>query len=172
VGNDHCTFDLQCDMENPGGLVGCTYDSNKNCTGQPDTPMACTDFCEQITPNGCDCFGCCTLTFDDPNNPGSTITDDIYLGGTPIDTNPPIENCTLSTPQFCQTCTKTTACENECGDCEICFGETTPKPPAGGGTCTPTPVCDTIGQTACTMQSDCMTGEFCLTGCCVPLTPQ
>ena len=88
-GDDKCEWDLQCDPESPGAPK-CPYDPNKTCKGtQAD---ACIKFCGALTPNGCDCFGCCIV----PNGSGGTVT--IELGSAGCDEEH------LSDPTICKPC--------------------------------------------------------------------
>src|SRR3954447_10123213 len=61
MGDDGCQWNLKCDPANPGAHAAkaCPYDPNyKNCpTQQSDL---CIKTCQRVTPNGCDCFGCCS----------------------------------------------------------------------------------------------------------------
>jgi hypothetical protein len=115
--------------------------------------QSCLDACLPVTPNGCDCFGCCELagTF-------------VWLG-TLADGG----SCSLAAvgqPDFlelCRPCTPVPSCLNPCEGCELCVGQTTL--PAG---CSQ-PAC-AEGQLPCgTSPSDtCGQGSYCITGCCVP----
>jgi hypothetical protein len=174
-GDDGCNWELKCDPANPGAPK-CPYDPNyKNCP--PQQSQKCLDFCTKLTPNGCDCFGCCTVPL-----PGGG-TKNILLTPT----------CTLADvndPAKCPTCTPTASCDNPCEHCELCLGKTelppdcTP-PDAGtggaggsggsggvggsGGGC-PTPVCPS-GIQPCGLEClpNCPANTYCLTGCCIPI---
>ncbi|MCY1070122.1 hypothetical protein OV090_35590 [Nannocystis sp. RBIL2] len=149
AGDDKCNWSLKCDPANPGGDI-CPYDPNfNNC---PDMQsQECLDNCQ--VPNGCDCFGCCTVEVDG-------MTYDIFLGD---------PDCTLADIDSCQQCTKNDDCDQECHpeDCEICFGET--EPPEGCDD----PTCE--GFDSCTIDmmgnSNCAEGYYCSTGCCFPIQP-
>lgn len=175
-GNDGCLWNLKCDSKNPGALAEkpCPYDASyKNCAPQT---QACIDYCAQYTPNGCDCFGCCT----------------VFVNGTPHDVklSPTCSAATIDDPSACPACTKETSCANDCGTCEYCLGRApdpscTPPPRDGGsppprdggstgnrdGSTPPPPVgqCPS-GIAACTPGNSaaCPAGYYCLTGCCVP----
>jgi hypothetical protein len=123
---------------------------------------ACVKFCQPLTPNGCDCFGCCTVDVDS----GSI---DIKIG-----TGCSLDNVTDA--KACPVCTKTTQCGNTCGECELCAGKTvadlpascTPPPPTGGDPPPPNYTCDG-GLTVCGPELPaCPTGDFCSLGCCLP----
>ncbi len=109
AGDDHCRYHTDC-------LTGDLPLTDADCTVAQD----CFDFCRPRTPNGCDCFGCCEVTTD----AGSAF---IRIGG----------DCSLAEIDKCDTCVQTTACLNECGECEICLGKTAADLPAscstGGG---------------------------------------
>jgi hypothetical protein len=155
-GDDGCMTDLECDPENPGGLLGCDYvhmgPPNPSCDGWP-APQSeeCIAFCEPLVLPGCDCFGCCTLSTDD--GPISFLLDGSV-------------DCSAENLSGCQPCTSLVdVCGNACTPetSEICFGET--APPEGCRT----NACD--NDRSCTTQSDCACGEMCLLGCCLPLPP-
>ena len=153
-GNDGCNWRLGCDPV-AGPAYGCNMPGNCD-NAQTD---GCRDFCQVLTPNGCDCFGCC----------------DIYVDGVPhtvhLDPNGMCSVETINDPMICVPCTKVPTCENPCDPCEWCLG----RPPAGtcdydagmGYTCPD-------GQVACTPGPDgatCPPGYYCLTGCCINVIP-
>lgn len=144
AGDDKCQWNLKCDPQNPGAPT-CPYDPNyKMCPmGQP---QQCIDQC--FTPNGCDCFGCCTVTFEGQDY-------DVFLGD---------PNCSLANIPQCKPCTKNMDCDNPCmpEQCEVCFGEV--EPPRG----CEEPKCP-AGVDACLINADCPDGTYCQTGCCFPL---
>ncbi len=110
AGDDGCRYATSC-------LYGTTAQDDPSCT----LSQYCVDFCGARTPNGCDCFGCCTVQAAD----GSSI--DIYE----------VSSCSLSQlddEKACPRCTKNTQCENTCGECELCPGKTVADLPAS---CTP-----------------------------------
>ena len=121
-------------------------------TDCPDAQSdACLDFCMPLTPNGCDCFGCCVI-------PGAPTT--VWLGSE----NPPgTGSCNINTvndPTKCKPCTQVPACLNPCGMCEICIGQ--PLPPGCGQQDCP------AGKQPCGLpgQPPCPAGFSCITGCC------
>ncbi|MEZ4449961.1 MAG: hypothetical protein R3B09_10825 [Nannocystaceae bacterium] len=148
AGDDKCNWSLKCDPMNPGG-DDCPYDPDyKNCPdSQNDT---CLGFCP--VPNGCDCFGCCTITVNG-------VDYDIFLGD---------KDCSVATIDQCAKCSKNDQCDNVCipENCEVCFGQDLPP-----GCDMPT--CDNAD--ACTVDNmgndNCADGFFCSTGCCVPIIP-
>ncbi len=147
-GPGDCAWNLACDPMNPGGDK-CPYDPNQN--NCPDMQSdECIQNCQ--VPNGCDCFGCCTVEVDG-------MSYDIFLGD---------EDCSLAEIASCEQCTPNQDCDEECHpeDCEVCFGQELP-PGCDESTCdvgTPCMVDDMGG-------SNCPGGEFCSTGCCVPIVP-
>lgn len=170
-GNDGCLWNLKCDPASPGAHADkpCPYDATyKNCD---DTQtQACIDYCRQYTPNGCDCFGCCTIF-------AGTIQADVKIGSAcSIDK--------INDTTACPRCTKTTACANDCGACELCLGKTVADLPAS---CTPTPThdagppppdaapppptytCDTPGAVRCSPTEPCLGGAYCAQGCCMSI---
>jgi hypothetical protein len=154
-GDDQCWWNITCDPANPGEGGMCEYNDSAMCNmTSPYDNDACAEFCMPLTPKGCDCFGCCTVTVD-----GEEI--DIWIGSG--------EDCTSDNIEGCNTCTKSDFCSNDCDpdNCEVCFGGTLPEgcdEPGG---------CD--NDMPCTVQADgtsnCPTGFYCLTGCCVALDP-
>jgi len=167
AGNDGCRYHTDC-------LSGAKPANDPDCI----VSQQCIDFCMKGTPNGCDCFGCCSVQVS-----GGT-TKDVRLS----------DQCTPDTindEAKCVPCTKTTQCNNTCGHCELCIGKTTlpddctPTGTGGtggtgtggtgtggtGGSC-PTPTCEGGAQpcgTSCLPQ--CPTGLYCLTGCCTSIGP-
>jgi hypothetical protein len=174
AGNDDCHWHRSCDPLEP--KVQCIYDENK--LGGMDCPLPtqsdlCNQVCTPLTPNGCDCFGCCTF----PELQGGYV----YIGSE--------AGCTFATvtdPDRCQPCTPAASCLNTCERCEICLGKPTiPEdcfPGAGGsggmggggtggdGGSLRCP----IGKQACGLPGDpaCPVGAFCLTGCCTAIVVQ
>lgn len=175
-GNDDCKWSRSCDPLQP--KVQCDYDGDlvggRDC---PDTQsQLCEEVCVPLTPNGCDCFGCCT--FPDLAGAGPGGEDGyVYIGSE--------SGCTFDTvtnPASCQACTPAASCLNTCGRCEICLGKATLPAdcfPGSGGSggmsggggaggseggerCA-------AGQQVCGLPGDepCESGGFCLTGCCI-----
>lgn len=167
-GNDGCLWDLRCDSASPGQYAekACPYDPDyNNC--QDTQSQGCIDYCRNYAPNGCDCFGCCTV-FDNDGMPH-----DVKLSGTcSVDK--------LNDTTLCPICTKTAACNNPCDLCEYCLGKapTDPtcfqsQPDAGSPPpdAAPPPVntCSNGFQTCVPGETNaCPAGYYCLTGCCVP----
>ncbi len=165
-GNDDCYWSHECDPLEPSATT-CEYDpnagipgyaGNMDCTNALMSQSAqCESYCEVLSPNGCDCFGCCEVDLGN-----ETVT--VYLGSK-VDGNGE-STCSIDViddPALCHPCTQVPACLNTCADCEICFGNPGPLPPECGGV----QVC-ADGQALCGQagQDPCPEGEFCLTGCC------
>lgn len=154
MGDDGCNWELKCDPSNigAGAAASCPYDPNvKNC---PTTQsQKCIDHCQAITPNGCDCFGCCAV-------PGVDH---------PIRLDTACTAASFGDPTKCPACTQQTSCMKTCGPCQLCLGKTTIDPSCtstDGGV--PTPTCE-AGQTVCgTDPNLCDETTTCITGCCVP----
>jgi hypothetical protein len=184
-GNDDCFWDHACDTFEQGPPVstnpeiGCNYDPNTKfpggdkCMDKFNTQsQTCHDVCGPLTPNGCDCFGCC----EDPNRPGNFI----FAGSTNA---ADVGTCaadpaTMADPTKCKPCTPVAGCANGCGHCELCFGKTMLPPdcfPDGGvqddggiivGQCMPgVQPCGLPGQAVCP------SGFYCITGCCQMIIP-
>lgn len=175
AGNDDCHWSRSCDPLEP--KVQCTYDEGK--LGGKDCPLPtqsdlCNQVCAPLTPNGCDCFGCCTFPELAGMGPGGG-EGYVYIGsesGCSFDT--------VTDPTHCQPCTPAASCVNTCERCEICLGKPTipedcfpdPGDPDGGvpdgGTRCP------VDKQECGLPGDdpCPPGDFCLTGCCTEIVVQ
>jgi hypothetical protein len=170
-GDDHCRYSTDC-------LTGKLPQDDAKCT----VTQQCIDFCKPRTPNGCDCFGCCTFTLADGG------TKSVVLSA----------SCEEGTWDGCTECVPTTDCVNKCGTCELCPGKTvadlpaecstTPPPPTAGsggnggsggvggssgtGGSTPPPpppyTCDD-GEQVCVQTTDCPSVYYCSFGCCQPI---
>lgn len=196
-GNDDCWWDHRCDILEPEVTL-CPYDATmlgtKNCPATQSS--ACTQFCLPFTPNGCDCFGCCT--FPQLAGKGTNGTD-LYIWIGAMDSKN-IGTCTLAdvTDHIkCPLCTPISNCLNECGRCEVCIGKPLPPPDCyqtpdagvtvgdggtvtdggiptdagtatdSGGTIPPTAQCPN-GEQPCGLpgQATCPTYYYCISGCC------
>ncbi len=189
-GNDQCYWNHRCDKlavapdYPPSDNSMCAYDEGANTPGTPksceqlrtDQSMACESFCGPLTPNGCDCFGCCELPAgggqyvflgsEDENGDGSCTIDDV------------------GDPSKCHPCTPVPSCLNPCGKCEVCIGKPTlpPEcfPPDGGAGAGGAAGSGTggSGSTQCPFdlvacgqpgQDPCPSDKYCVTGCCVDI---
>ncbi|HEY3666011.1 MAG TPA: hypothetical protein VGL19_08435, partial [Polyangiaceae bacterium] len=77
-GNDQCYWSQDCDPLSvapaypPSGDARCSYKPNMTVPGSGSTcegldsaqSAQCLSYCLPVTPNGCDCFGCCELPAD------------------------------------------------------------------------------------------------------------
>lgn len=150
AGDDHCRYATECLTGGTPTRPGCGMD----CT----VSMECLDFCRARTPNGCDCFGCCTVA----DASGATV--DILIGGA-------CSEATLSDPTICPRCTKATDCTNTCGRCELCPGRTIADLPADcypdGGVDGGVPYTCDMGEQVCDAATPCPAGYYCQFGCCI-----
>lgn len=178
-GNDGCYWSQECDslevppFYDPAGMV-CAYDTTVSTPGtgascaelsQSQLPE-CHDTCGPLTPNGCDCFGCCEI----PGGEGRFV----WLGSM-SEGVPSCDLAHVNDPTRCRACTPVAACFNPCEECELCIGKTGlpdsclcsaegAKPETCGVQECPT------GAPPCGLdcQAPCAEGYFCLTGCCQP----
>lgn len=202
-GNDECYWDHECDPNEQGAPtntcsvascpeIGCNYNANTKVGGAPVPPgqndctyllnnqsTACTNFCKPLTPNGCDCFGCC----ENPYAKGTFV----YAGSVDQNGNPTCkaDQATLNDPSKCKPCEPVMGCFNACGHCEVCFGGAPPPPdcnPGAGSTdmAGVPPSTDMAGQAQCPDgvqpcglpgEAACNPGYYCVTGCCQALIP-
>jgi hypothetical protein len=180
-GNDDCYWSHKCDPNSqapnyypePSNGSACEYDLNASIPGTnqgcDDLDMtqsqACLDYCGPLTPNGCDCFGCCEL----PAGGGEFV----WLGSTGVNDDTVCTADNISDPTICHPCKPVVACMNDCDPCELCIGKTELPPecfdPDGGGGGGPPQDCPNEWQ-ACGLQGQdpCPQNSYCLTGCCVP----
>jgi hypothetical protein len=203
-GNDTCEWDHTCD---PLGSSGAERDvcqylcESDGCTGAPEEcvqscaekptatnrvcndmyntqPDTCETYCGPLTPNGCDCFGCCDVLGDG---------DYRYMGSTSNDTGDcTYATCTLDAAiakddEACKKCTPVAACLNTCEHCECCLANTGCQLPpdctpdagtggSGGEPPCPVPLCPTnVQPCGVSCLPGCPTGFYCSTGCCRPI---
>jgi hypothetical protein len=133
-GNDGCRWDIRCmDFEPPYEGTHCNNQKLDGC-----------GFCQVLTPNGCDCFGCC----------------EVFVGGQSQGYIRITEGCTLTdVAGTCQSCTPVPDCLNTCEECEQCIGKD-PDP-----SCTPDQICPG-GEPPCDVDGSCLNGLTCVSGCC------
>jgi hypothetical protein len=186
-GNDDCHWDHRCDPlavppNFPPEGPGCAFEERRvggrDC---PDTQSEmCLDVCRPITPNGCDCFGCCTFDALAGTGPGGA-DGFVWIGALGSDGEGTCTFADIDDPMACPPCTPVADCFNDCGRCELCVGrETLPPdcfPSDGGGADVPgldggTPElrCP-VGVTPCGLpgNAECTADEYCITGCCQPI---
>jgi hypothetical protein len=155
AGDDGCRYHTDC-------LTGDKPQDDPDC----EVAQACIDFCVRRTTNGCDCFGCCSVATADG------VVDVFTSASCSIDN--------IDDTDACPRCVKSTLCNNDCGECELCPGKTeadlpescTMDPPDGGtpppidGGEPPTYVCNS-GQQVCSLDVPCPADYYCSLGCCV-----
>jgi len=153
AGDDKCRYHTQC-------LTGEKEQDDPDC----GVSAACLEFCGARTPNGCDCFGCCTV------NVGGTVAD-IQVDGSCSSEN-------IDDEDACPRCTKSAECGNTCGTCELCPGKTVDDLPeecspgsggagAGGSGGGPGYTCDGGEQVCGAGLPECEIGTYCALGCCI-----
>ncbi len=168
TGSDDCWWDHQCDPLEPEASI-CPYDERvvRNEQFCPDEQSElCEDICLPFTPNGCDCFGCCT--FPELGGLGEDGGDAYVWIGAKDDSNVGI--CTFDAildEEKCPRCTPQGNCLNECGRCEICIGKPTIPDDCFNDEGDPEGQCPE-GVTPCGLedQAPCDPGFWCVSGCC------
>lgn len=167
AGNDGCLWSHACDPKSvapdypPSGNRACAYDpaitlddAGMTCAAAFDEqPAACRDACLPLTPNGCDCFGCCEW----PPSSGNFF----YLGSRSAQ-GVLCDAAHVNDPSVCRPCTPVPSCMNPCEPCEVCVGRPRPDPSCepGGSRCG-------ADVQACDPSSGCGPTYYCITGCCV-----
>jgi hypothetical protein len=141
--SDGCERPLECST-NPSARV------NGNSCGEcaVEQSSECVMNCQPVTPNGCDCFGCCSVFKN------GTIYNVLLRSSCSM--------ATLGTPA-CTSCVPSADCNNPCEDCELCPGRTSVSPSCSSNR----PVCS--GTTSCMTSNQCAGSDYCLQGCCVPV---
>jgi hypothetical protein len=160
-GDDSCRWDVRCYMGSGGNA--CPF--NSAMVGSASCPNsqngACTSSCLPITPNGCDCFGCCLL----PGSPGPVLISSRPGGGGMASCERGLVNDNVQ----CMSCQIRMDCFNPCesGNCELCVGAVArgSLPASCGGQ----QMCP-AGHNRCGLsgQPSCPGGQSCITGCCQP----
>jgi hypothetical protein len=177
-GNDKCSWNLKCDPLEP--VTTCTGSCNDTEAQDPQ----CLQICEPLTPNGCDCFGCCDIRTDaDPEDENWVFVGsfDESQSGSKVGT------CDMDAAKAgdhvaCRPCTPNEECWRPCGECQLCLGKTVddipahcfgdPGDPEDGGTTTDGGTVDDRcrdNEQPCGLPGDdpCPQHHFCLTGCCI-----
>jgi hypothetical protein len=186
AGNDDCFWSHKCDpLEVPPDYPpeGSQCENNPNAnipgyngtcdTAYTDQSATCDVFCGPLTPNGCDCFGCCDL----PAGSGAYV----FLGSVGVDESTVCTIADINNPAVCHPCDPVAACLNECGECEVCIGKPEPDPSATRAKVAVAPAATAraaaraaasapTGIQPCGLpgQDPCAFGEYCITGCCIP----
>lgn len=193
-GNDDCFWSHQCDPNeqiapgHPEPIGKCPYTAAANIPGTgascDDLTLAqsavCASVCGPLTPNGCDCFGCCEL----PAGTGKFV----WLGSE--DEASGQGSCTkagIDDPTKCEPCLPVPSCLNGCDVCELCIGKDTLPPEcfpgsssssSGQGGASSSSSTGGGGSMQCPLdvqpcglpgQPQCGAGYYCITGCCQPI---
>jgi len=169
AGDDECYWSHECDPKSvapdfpPSGDSHCTYQADAEVPGSSATcaelndaqSSTCLDTCLPITPNGCDCFGCCEL----PSESGKWV----WIGSVTQNVGT-CDAAHVDDPSACRPCTPVRSCLNVCDPCEVCVGRTSPSPD-----------CESNGPPRCPVavmacgqpdEPNCPVGYYCITGCC------
>jgi hypothetical protein len=189
-GNDECYWTHECDpitvapdfYPEPGEGDACDYlgpdevipPTGMTCDDLYQTQgQTCLDYCGPLTPNGCDCFGCCEL----PAGSDSFV----WLGSEGLDGTTVCTQAEVANPEICHPCTPVAGCYNECDTCELCLGKTELPPECfggsggggpggtGGGSGTggnPDQCAEGVQPCGLPGQAACEGGYACITGCC------
>jgi hypothetical protein len=168
-GNDQCYWGHECDPRSvapdysPSGDSRCAYEPNATIPGSGSTCAAlstaqnstCLDTCLPITPNGCDCFGCCEL----PAASGNYV----WIGSAEQNVGT-CDAAHLADPSACRPCTPVPSCLNACDACEVCVGRTSPgkdcQSPSAPRCPPSSAACGQPGEPSCGPSF------YCVTGCC------
>lgn len=174
-GNDECAWDYRCDPFAP--KAGCSFDQARadSSSCPAEQPQFCSEtFCGPLTPNGCDCFGCCT--FPELAGQGPNGTDGyVWIGSVASGGAGTCTFADVQDPAKCPVCTPQPSCLNDCQECELCIGKPElppscfPPPDADPDAGPPPPpqICP-VGLQACGLpgQDPCGPGFYCISGCC------
>jgi len=167
LGNDDCEWSHICDSlsvapDFPPEGMACAYDPSHKfprggtcATGQSDK---CRSVCAPLTPNGCDCFGCCEI-------PGEARS--VFIGSVDEAGNPTCDSAHISDKTRCKPCTPVPSCKNDCENCELCFGKRALPASCGDGPSCVAPECPP-NAAPCGQEClpNCTDGRSCITGCC------
>ncbi len=180
-GDDMCYWSHECDPNNvapdyyPTPWLTCDYIGEDGTTNPPGKTCGelyatqsdqCLSFCGPLTPNGCDCFGCCEL----PALSGSYV----FVGSVGANEDSECTLADVANPDLCHPCQPVAACLNDCEPCEICIGHPEPEPgcgeggggsgAGGGGGGQQCP--DGVQACGLSGQDPCPNSYTCITGCC------
>jgi hypothetical protein len=108
-GNDGCYLPSSCLSK------GNASSGHGRCDSCEQTDQ-CKKFCQAYTPNGCDCFGCCTVRLANGSNVNVALGNGCNIDGNSV--------------TGCNTCVPNDSCINRCGKCELCPGKTVADLPA------------------------------------------
>ncbi|HEY6557975.1 MAG TPA: hypothetical protein VI072_11910 [Polyangiaceae bacterium] len=146
AGDDRCRYPTGC-------LTGEIAQTDRACA----ITQSCLDRCMPFVPQGCDCFGCCTVS----------------TGSGPVDIQLS-KSCTgakLGNPKACARCEKSTTCHPPAVDAgspppAVDAGSPPPPPPPDSGAPPPNPCGD---AEECMTAESCNAGYQCTAGCCVSI---
>jgi hypothetical protein len=143
AGMSGCVWSHKCDPHEIAPdfspEAGCNYDpkakvpgANGQSCAQLNTTQAqmCLDTCGPLTPNGCDCFGCC---YFDKAVSATNPTGTVWLGS---QDTAGVQTCAadaVADPTKCHPCLTVAGCYKPCAKCELCLGKTTLPPECTGG---------------------------------------
>lgn len=164
--DDGCYYDPDCGDgpgrgpdgdNNPSSLDGSWEDACGASVFECRLSAKCISSCRDLTPNGCDCFGCCEMRMD-----GAKHT--VLL----------LESCSLDRlddEEACPPCKRNKECQNPCGMCELCPGRGVEDLPAS---CEEVlepdgPGYDCEEWTVCGAGRPCAEDFYCSMGCCLPI---
>jgi hypothetical protein len=154
-GDDGCNVHVCCILDECPAEYSTGFDP-ASC--ETAVTQDCVDNCDPYVVPGCDCFGCCTIC-DGPD------CYDIFIGAPRV--SPDCTQDVIDDPALCPPCTLNEDCGAPCDPegCILCPGQTEEDLPAH---CTGEPVCPDEQQ-PCEGTIDCLTTEYCATGCCIPI---
>jgi hypothetical protein len=153
AGNDGCRRAASC------STLGDASEGSGACRSC-DIGARCVDRCRPLTPNGCDCFGCCAVQLVG----GQSVH--VMMSGA-------CSMATLDDPAACPRCTQAADCTNPCDVCELCLGKGPAELPApcasaSGDPAGPRNTCGD-GEAICDAAHPCSSGSYCQWGCCIPI---
>jgi hypothetical protein len=154
--DDQCAYPSACSFSEQPSPVD-VPDAGGACGGC-EVSGQCVQACRALTPNGCDCFGCCEVATPD----GALVAVRA------------VEGCSVAAVQdenACPRCTPHNSCRNRCGRCELCPGRTAADLPDNckldaGAQDEPNYVCDD-GEVVCSDSRPCDPDHYCQSGCCL-----
>jgi hypothetical protein len=174
-GNDGCYWSHRCDSLSlapdfpPSADSRCAYDAGEMIPGAPAScddlessqSEMCREICGPLTPNGCDCFGCCEVP--------SGSQRFVWIGST----DNGVASCDrahVDDPTKCRPCTPVMGCFNPCDQCEVCVGHSANDPSSCSAVDSgPAPRQCAPGVQACGREGQplCGPNQYCVTGCCI-----
>lgn len=160
-----CFFDDNASGDDDGCQVHveCIYGREPPMVGEAacatcDVSRDCADTCRPRTPNGCDCFGCCTINIKGQPKVNIRLQDTCSLA-------------LLDDEAACPRCEPNDGCRNPCGRCELCPGRTEADLPMDCGNdgrpMDPGHKCDDR-EAVCGPDLPCAATFYCQQGCCLP----